>query len=67
MLEWTVPDSQYISAVELSCSAYFDSVTFITNKGVKSPKFGNGTNLGISYKMINFEGAQLIGVKGIII
>ena len=49
--EWEVPAGQYIRQVEYRSGEGVDSLTFITNTGVKSPSFGGG---GGGYDLITF-------------
>ena len=60
--EWTVPDGEYITQVEVRSGSKLDSITFITNKGTKSDKYGKN---GGSYKLITFPtGSRFVGVFG---
>lgn len=38
--EWDVPEGQYIHQIEYRSGEEVDSLTFITNIGIKSPYFG---------------------------
>ena len=35
---WTVPDAEYATQVEYRTGQVIDSLTFITNKGTRSPR-----------------------------
>lgn len=48
---WEVPKDEYITQVEYRSGDRIDSITFITNKGNKSPKYGGN---GGSYNLITF-------------
>ena len=75
--EWSVPYGQFISQIELvTTDTFVQSVTFITNKGDKSPKFGAQNDLykilwyfpfpkriPSKYTLLNLKG-NLVGVKG---
>jgi hypothetical protein len=37
---WQVPESEHVTQVEFRTGDRVDSLTFITNKGTKSPKYG---------------------------
>lgn len=59
---WTVPDGEYVSQVEYRSGVRVDSLTFITNKGNRSPKYGGG---GGSYHLETFPaGYRIIGLYG---
>ena len=38
--KWVVPDGEYIAKLEYRQGSWLDGVTFITNKGTRSPQFG---------------------------
>lgn len=38
--QWTVPDGEHITQLEYRSGTKVDSISFITNKGTKSPHFG---------------------------
>lgn len=60
--EWVVPAGQYVQQVEYRSGDRVDSLTFVTNKGVKSPYFGGG---GGSYHLETFpDGYRIIGFYG---
>lgn len=60
--EWTVPDDEYITQVEVRSGSLIDSITFITNKGTKSDQFGRN---GGGYNLITFpSGSRFVGVYG---
>lgn len=60
--DWTVPDGQEVTQVEFSSDKYVRGFNLITNKGVKSPRFGS---TGGNYKLVSFpEGYRLVGVFG---
>jgi len=60
--EWSVPEGQYIEQVEYRSGDRLDSITFITNTGLKSPSFGGG---GGSYHLETFpEGYRIVGFYG---
>lgn len=44
--KWTVPDGEYIIKVEYRQGSWLDGVTFITNKGSRSPQFGGNGGKG---------------------
>lgn len=58
--EFVVPDDQYISQIEMYSGKYVDSITFITNKGVRSERFGDS---GGYYTLFNV-GPYLVGMYG---
>lgn len=59
---WVVPKDEYITQIEYRSGDRIDSLTFITNKGTKSPRFG-GT--GGSYNLVSFPaGYRIIGLFG---
>lgn len=48
--------------MEVKAGKFVDSITFITNKGNKSSKFGGD---GGGYKLISFpENSRLVGIYG---
>ena len=61
---WSVPDGEYIEQIEYRSGDRIDSLTFITNKGNKSPKFGgNGgtyhlVNIPQDYRIVGFYGTE---------
>jgi hypothetical protein len=60
---WDVPNDEYVNQIEYRSGDRIDSLTFITNKGNKSPKFG-GT--GGSYHLVNIpQDYRIIGFHGI--
>jgi hypothetical protein len=60
--EWVVPDGQYVQQIEYRSGYRIDSLTFITNTGLKSPFFGGG---GGGYHLETFpEGYRIIGFYG---
>ena len=59
---WEVPKDEYITQVEYRAGDRIDSLTFITNKGNKSPRYG-GT--GGSYFIETFPpDYKIIGMFG---
>ena len=59
---WVVPDGEYVSQIEYRSGSRIDSLTFITNKGTRSPKYGGN---GGSYHLETFpEGSRIIGLYG---
>jgi hypothetical protein len=50
--EWTVPDGEFVSQVEIRYGKRVDSLTFITNTGKKSPQYGRN---GGGYYMLRIE------------
>ncbi len=61
---WDVPNDEYINQIEFRSGDRIDSLTFITNKGNKSPTFG-GTGgsyhlvtIPQDYRIVGFYGAQ---------
>ena len=61
--DFKVQEGELITQIEVRSGQYVDSLTFITNKGTRSKKFGgNGGN----YFLVNAPtDGQLIGIKGI--
>jgi hypothetical protein len=56
VIEWTVPQGQYIVSVEVNSDKMIDALVFITNKGEKSPKLGgNGGKYNMVYLYFNFS------------
>lgn len=57
---WDVPTGEYITQIEMAYGEWINSLTFITDKGKKSPKFGgNGQNnqvLKLSGNLVSFFG-----------
>lgn len=47
---WEVPVGEHVTQVEFRTGDRVDSLTFITNKGTKSPKFGGD---GGMYHLMN--------------
>lgn len=61
-VQWQVPADQYITQIEYRATGWMDSITFVTNKGIKSPYFGGG---GGDYHLETFpEGYRIIGFYG---
>lgn len=59
---WDVPKDEYITQVEYRAGDRIDSLTFITNKGNKSPRYGGN---GGGYFLETFpEGYRMIGLYG---
>ena len=59
---WEVPEGEFVNQIEFRTGDRIDSVTFITNKGNKSPKFG-GT--GGSYHLVTIpEDHRIVGFFG---
>lgn len=57
-----VPHGEYIAQIELRTGGRIDSLTFVTNKGNKSPKYGGD---GGYYHLVTLpEGYRLIGLYG---
>lgn len=62
LTEWAVPTGQHISQVEYRSGDRVDSLTFVTNTGIKSPIFGGG---GGSYSLVTFpDDYRIIGIFG---
>ena len=60
---WKVPDGQYIAKIEYRQGSWLDGLTFVTNKGNKSPHFGgNGGNGPFTYTIPS--GQRLSGIYG---
>jgi hypothetical protein len=60
---WSVPDGEYVDQIEYRSGDRIDSLTFITNKGNKSPKFGGS---GGSYHLVNIaQDYRIVGFYGI--
>jgi hypothetical protein len=63
VLTWDVPEKEHIVQLEYRSGWYVDSITFITNMGHKSPKFG-ASESG-DYSMVTFPtGYRIIGMYG---
>lgn len=59
---WDVPPGQYVTQVEYRSNTLIQSLTFITNTGIKSPYYGGG---GGMYWLVTFpEGYRIIGFFG---
>ncbi len=59
---WTVPNEQYVIKVILKTGGLVDSIQFVTNTGLCSPKFGG---MGGNEKVINVpEGSRIVGFFG---
>ncbi len=60
---WSVPDGEFVNQLEYRSGDRIDSITFITNKGNKSPKFGGD---GGSYHLVNIlPDYRIVGFYGI--
>ncbi len=60
---WSVPDGEYVNQLEFRSGDRIDSITFITNKGNKSPKFGGD---GGGYHLVNIlPDYRIVGFYGI--
>lgn len=60
---WTVPEGESVNQIEFRSGDRIDSVTFITNKGNKSPKYGGS---GGSYHLVNIPSDyRIVGFYGI--
>lgn len=60
---WTVPDGEFVDQIEYRSGDRIDSLTFITNKGNKSPKFGGN---GGTYHLVNIpQDHRIVGFYGI--
>ena len=60
---WKVPEGEYIAKIEYRQGSWLDGVTFVTNKGNKSPHFGgNGGNGPFTYVVP--DGQRLAGIYG---
>lgn len=59
---WDVPYGQHIKFVEVFCGQYVDSITFVTNAGVRSPRFGG--NGGGKRVITIADGYGIVGAKG---
>lgn len=59
---WHVPQDEYISQIEVRSGNWIDGVTFITNKGNTSPKYGGD---GVSPHVITIpEDYRVVGYYG---
>lgn len=59
---WVVPKDEYVTQVEYRSGDRIDSLTFITNKGTKSPRYGGN---GGGYHLETFpDGYKIIGMYG---
>jgi len=59
---WQVPDGEFVTQVEYRSDKYLHGLTFITNKGHKSPAFGS--NIG-DYHIITIpEEWRIVGMYG---
>jgi hypothetical protein len=47
---WQVPEGEHVTQIEIRSGYRIDSLTFITNKGIKSPKYGGD---GGDYHLLN--------------
>lgn len=62
LAEWAVPEGQYVTQIQYRSGYCLDSITFVTNTGLKSPYFGGG---GGSYHLETFvPGHRIIGFHG---
>ena len=60
---WKVPEGEHIAKIEYRQGSWLDAVTFITNKGTRSPQFGgNGGSGPYTYNLKKDE--RLIGFYG---
>lgn len=57
---WEVPTGEHITQIEVRSGARIDALTFITDKGTKSPQYGGN---GGSYKLVTLNG-NLVSMKG---
>ena len=60
---WKVPDGEFIVKIEYRQGSWLDGITFVTNKGTKSPQFGgHGGNGPFTYVIP--AGQRLAGIYG---
>lgn len=60
---WSVPEGEFVDQIEYRSGDRIDSLTFITNKGNKSPKYGGD---GGSYHLLNIpQDYRIVGFHGI--
>lgn len=57
---YEVPDDEFIQQIEINTEKYVNSITFITNKGVKSNRYGRDAG---RYHLVNVE-PYLVGIYG---
>jgi hypothetical protein len=61
---WDVPQDEYISQIEVRSGDFIDAVTFITNKGNRSPKSGGDggsphvITIPDDYRFVGYYGKQ---------
>lgn len=59
---WAVPNGEHITQVEFRSGDRIDSLTFVTNKGNRSPRYGGN---GGSYHLLTFgEDYRIVGLFG---
>ena len=61
---WKVPDGEYISKIIYKQGDWISGVTFVTNKGTQSPRFGGDGGQG-PFEFNLKEGERLIGFYGL--
>lgn len=60
--EWVVPEGERVTQFEIRYGGEINSLTFITNKGNKSPRFGDNNG---EYRMISIpDGFRIVGFSG---
>ena len=60
---WTVPNGEYIAKIEYRQGSWLDGVTFVTNRGNRSPQFGGHGGSG-PYTYTLPAGQRLAGIYG---